>query len=127
MKVPAGHALTAAHQLVTCDARFRTVVETVKGEAKVEYLITGGFGDRGIAFLPTQVATLAAARREVTDRVKHSTTACDVKVTPMPLHTNVRGAKKLIAVTIELEVEFTNTATTARPVVGWLFFGFASS
>lgn len=127
VQTPVGHALTAARQLATHDERFRTIVETVKGAAKIEYLVTGGFDTRGIPFPPALVTTLAAARQDVTERVKRSTTACEVRVTPTPLHTTVRGAKKLVAVTVDLEVEFTTTATAPRPIVGWLFFGMASS
>ena len=97
-------------------------METVKGAAKIEYLVTGGFDTGGIPFPPALVKTLAAARQDVTERVKRSTTACEVRVTPTPLHTTVRGAGGPVAVTVDLEVEFTTTATAPRPIVGWLFF-----
>lgn len=130
-----GHVVQSVEvprEYAVSDPKFKIAVETVKGEPKIDYRVSGGgpvnpFGQVAPSY--ADFATLALARAEVTRRVTECPVPCEVTVTPIPRHTTVRGVKKMVSATVTATVVYRKIAAIpagAKPDA-WLFFGFASS
>ncbi len=131
----AGHVVQSVElprDRAVADPRFKTTVQTVKGDSRIDYRVSGGgpvdyFGQ--VTAVPADFATLASARAEVTRRVTDCPVPCEVVVTPIPRHTTVRGVKKMVAATVTVTVTYRAVAAIPAGATpdAWLFFGFASS